>query len=133
MPGANPWSTRYEFWRSMPRASHFQFLAAAFFMFLPAGLLTDIGRLGGNGSGRLAANARFSGGIAMAYLLAMRHGLRWMLLVIAAHLVLVSQFERIFGPIGAPLSGQALQARLAFDVNVSTTAILISFLIISQL
>jgi serine phosphatase RsbU (regulator of sigma subunit) len=133
MAGENPWSARYEFWKSMPARSHFLFMAGVFCMFLPAGLLNDIPLLGASRPVRLAAAALLSGTLAVAYTYGFRRGLRWTLLVIASHVLAVSQFDRIFGPIGPPLTGDALHARLALDVNISTTAILVSFLLISQL
>jgi hypothetical protein len=82
MARADSWSTRYEFWKSMPASSQAAFLAGVFFMFAPAGLLADIPQMGANGPMRLAANAFFAGGIAVAYVIAARHRPRWLLVVI---------------------------------------------------
>jgi hypothetical protein len=43
------------------------------------------------------------------------------------------QFDRLFGPSGSALTGNALQARLALDVNATTTAIIIGFILLSRL
>jgi serine phosphatase RsbU (regulator of sigma subunit) len=47
--------------------------------------------------------------------------------------IVVSQFDHLAGPIGLPLTGEALRARLAQDVNGSTTAIVVSFVLLSHL
>jgi serine phosphatase RsbU (regulator of sigma subunit) len=133
MAGPNQWSTRYDLWRSMPATSHALFLAGVFFMFLPAGLLTDISVLGANRPARLAANALLSGALAIAYVLAIRQRLRWVLVLIAVHVLILSEFDRVAGPAGLPLTGKALQTRLAMDVNGSTTAIIVSFMLLSHL
>jgi len=129
---AGQWSEQYDFWKSMAARSHVLFLAGVFCMFLPAGLLSDIPAMGANGTGRLVANALFSGTIAVGYVLAVRRNPRWVLLPLAANLLLASQFDRIFGPAGPPLTGQALQIRLAADVNLSTSAIIIAFVLLSH-
>ena len=72
---------------------------------------------------RLAANAIFAGGIALAYVIALRQHARWFLVVVGIHLLLVSQFDRLLGPAGMPLVGDALRGRLAADVNGATTSI----------
>lgn len=133
MVRADSWSTRYEFWKSMPASSHAAFLAGVFFMFAPAGLLGDIPQMGANGPMRLAANAFFAGGIAVAYVVAVRHRVHWLLLVVGVHLFLAGQFDRLLGPVGVALTGKALQARLAADVGGATTSITVSFVLLSHL
>ena len=130
MAAANRWSRRYQFWQAMPPRSHALFLVGVFFMFLASGVLADIPRMGGTGPVQFAANALFAGGIAVGYVVALRQGLRWLAAVMALHLLIASQFDRIFGPPGAPLSGDALQARLLLDVNGATTAIIVAFVVI---
>ena len=117
----------------MPASSHAVFLAGVFFMFAPSGLLSDIPQMGASGPVRLAASVVFAGGIAVAYVTALRLRPRWLLVVIGAHLVLASQFDRLLGPVGAPLAGDALRGRLAADVNGATTSILVSFILLSHL
>jgi serine phosphatase RsbU (regulator of sigma subunit) len=75
----------------------------------------------------------FAGGIAVAYVIALRLQPRWLLLVIGVHLLLASQFDRLLGPVAAPLTGEALRGRLAADVNGATTSILVSFVLLSHL
>jgi hypothetical protein len=132
MARADSWWTRYEFWKSMPASSHAVFLAGVFFMFAPSGLLNDIPQMGASGPLRLAASVLFSGGIAVAYVIAVRRRPRWLVAVIGLHLLLVSQFDRLLGPVGAPLAGDALRGRLAADVNAATTSILVSFVLLSH-
>jgi serine phosphatase RsbU (regulator of sigma subunit) len=133
MARADSWSTRYEFWKSMPASSHAVFLAGVFFMFAPAGLLGDIPQMGASGPMRLAANAFFAGGISLAYVVAVRHRVHWLLLVVAVHLFLAAQFDRLLGPVGVGLTGKALQARLAADVGGAITSITVSFVLLSHL
>lgn len=131
MRAASPWSRRYDFWRSIPTPSNVIFLAGVFMMFIPAGLLTDIAVLGGNPAARLIASALLSGSLAVAYVVVFRYRPRWTLLLIAVHVLVVSQFDRLAGSVGAPLTGDALHARLAADVNGSTMAIVASFVLLS--
>src|SRR5262245_18591741 len=126
MAGTGPWSTHYAFWKSMPASSHAVFLASVFFMFAPGGLLSDIPQMGASGPLRLTASVIFAGGIAMAYVIAVRQRARWLLVVVGVHLLLASQFDRLLGPVGAPLAGDALRGRLSADVNGATTSILVS-------
>jgi phosphoserine phosphatase RsbU/P len=133
MAGADSWSTQYAFWKSVPASSHAVFLAGVFFMFAPAGLLTDIPQMGANGPIRLAASAVFAGGIALAYVVAVRRHALWLLVIVGLHLLLASQFERLFGPLGEPLAGEALHRRLTADVNGASTSIIISFVLLSHL
>jgi serine phosphatase RsbU (regulator of sigma subunit) len=124
---------RYDFWRTVPRSSHVLFLAGVFTIFLPAGLLTDIPLLGANPPGRLAFAALLSGGIAVAYVVVVRLRRGWTLPLIGFHVLVFTQFERIAGPLGPPLTGDALRSRLALDVNGSTFATVIGFVLLSQL
>ena len=117
----------------MSTRSNALFLAGVFFMFIPAGLLSDIPRLGVNGPLRLLANAIFSGGVAVLYVAVLSRRPHWFAIPIAVQLLITVEFDRLFGAPGPPLTGSALQARLAADVNVSTVAIIISFVLLSNL
>jgi hypothetical protein len=101
MAGADSWSTQYAFWKSMPASSPAVFLAAVFFMFAPGGLLSDIPQTGASGPLRLTASLICAGGIAMAYVTAVRQRPRWLLVVVGVHMLIASQFDRLLGP-GAP-------------------------------
>ena len=108
------------------------FLAGVFFTFLPAGLLTDIAQLGANDAVRLAAHVLFAGGMAMTYVIVVRHQPRLLPVLVGFHIIFTVEFDRIFGPIGPPLTGDALRARLMTDVNGATTAIVLGFVLLSQ-
>ena len=117
----------------MPASSYLLFLAGVFVTFLPAGLLTDIPALGANSAARLVFSTLLSGLIAVAYVVVVRMRRRLILPLIVIHVLLFSQFERIAGPKGAPLDGEALRARLVADVNGSIAALTMGFVLLSQL
>jgi serine phosphatase RsbU (regulator of sigma subunit) len=116
----------------MSHRSYVLFLAGVFFTFLPAGLLTDIARLGANDPLRLTVNALFSGGVAVAYVLVVRHRPRLLVVLVALQIFFALEFDRLFGPPGAPLEGAALRARLVTDVNGAIFAIIAGFVLLSQ-
>lgn len=116
----------------MSRRSYVLFLAGVFFTFVPAGLLTDIARLGANGPLRLAANGLFAGGVAVAYVLIVRHWPRLLPVLVVLQVVFTIESNRIVGPLGPPLAGEALKARLVADVNTATFAIVLGFVLLSQ-
>ena len=84
----------------MSAGSRLAFLAGGFFIFAPTGLLGDLSSLGGNSFSRLMASVAFSGGIAVAYLVAIRRP-RWVPAVIALQLIITLQFDRWFGAVPA--------------------------------
>lgn len=127
------WAKRSRYWRSLPARSQALFLTGVFCMFLTSGLLSDMSSLGGNTVPRLIANSCLSGGLAVGYVLLARFGLQWLVPLLVVHILAVTQFDRVFGAIGPPLTGQALQMRMAIDVNGTTSAIILSFVLISQL
>jgi serine phosphatase RsbU (regulator of sigma subunit) len=117
----------------MPRSAYVLFLAGVFATFMPAGVLTDIPLLGANPPGRLIFSALLSGMLAVSYVLVIP---RWRLLtlpLIAVHVLVTVYFDRLAGPPGPALAGEALRARMSLDVSVSTTAIVIGFVLFSQL
>src|SRR5262245_53279183 len=126
-------TSRYDFWRSMPWLSYAVFLTGVFALFLPAGLLTDIPKLGANSPRRLVSTALLSGGLAVAYMILGRFHRKWLPLLVAMHVLVVAQFDRLVGPVGVPLTGDALSSRLALDVNGSTVAIIVAFILLSNL
>jgi serine phosphatase RsbU (regulator of sigma subunit) len=128
-----PWSDRFYLWRSMPRSAHMLFLAGVFTIFLPAGLLTDIPLLGANSPKRLILSALLSGLLAISYVIVVPRWRFWTLPLIAVHILAAMYFDRFAGPAGPPLAGDALRARLSMDVNVSISAIIIGFVLFSQL
>jgi len=108
-------------------------LAGVFCLFFTSGLLMDIASLGGNTATRLVANAILSGGLATTYVLVVRLGARWIIPLVAMHILIASQFDKVFGHAGAPLTGDALRTRMQIDVNVTTVAIILSFVLLSHL
>jgi hypothetical protein len=126
-------SDRFEFWRSMPRASYVLFLAAVFVTFSPAGVLTDIPVLGANQPGRLVFSALLSGALAVTYVVVVWRWRFWIIPVVAIHILVTMYFDRLAGPVGPALTGDALGARLSLDVAVSTTGIIVGFMLFSHL
>ncbi len=116
----------------MPPSAYLLFLAGVFATFMPAGVLTDIPLLGANPPPRLVFSALLSGVLAVSYVLVIP---RWLLTLplIAIHVLATVYFDRIAGPVGPPLAGEALRARMSLDVSISTTAIIIGFVLFSQL
>ncbi|HMF15289.1 MAG TPA: hypothetical protein VKE94_23405, partial [Gemmataceae bacterium] len=115
----------------MSRSSHAAFLTGVFFTFLPTGLLTDIPRLGADSPARLAAISALSGTLAIAYVLVAQWRRKLLPLLVAFHVALVMEFDRVVGPVGLPLAGDALHARLIFDINGATFGIIIGFSLLS--
>ena len=116
----------------MSARSHVLFLAAVFFLFVPAGLLTDIPQLGANGTVRLLASSLVSGALAVAYVVVLREWPSRLPFLIAAHVAVIVWFDRIFGAPGVALLGAALHTRLVIDVNIATTSITAGFLLFSH-
>src|SRR5882672_7308037 len=131
MAGAPKWSTRFASWKSMSPRSYALFLTGVFFTFLPAGLLTDIARLGANGPIRLAANALLAGAVAVVYVLVVHRLPRLFPLLVALHIAVALKGDRLVGPVGSPLNGAALRARLLADVNGATVAIIVGFVLLT--
>lgn len=132
MAGARRWSTRYESWKAMSRLSYALFLAGVFFTFLPTALLADIAHLGDNGPIRLAATGLYAGAIAVTYVLVVRYRPRFLPVLVGLHILSGIEFDRIFGPAGPTLAGEALRARLLADVNGATFAIVLGFTLVSH-
>jgi len=116
----------------MSPRSYALFLTGVFFTFLPAGLLTDIASLGANGPIRLAANAFMAGAVAVAYVLVVHRRPRFLPLLVALHIAVAMEGDRLVGAVGSPLSGAALRARLLTDVNGATLAIIVGFVLLTH-
>src|SRR5262249_58530433 len=52
--------------------------------------------------------------------------------LVALHIAFAIEFDGILGPPGPPLAGEALRARLLADVNVATSAIIVGFVLLSN-
>jgi len=120
-------------WKTLSPPAQGLLLAGVFCLFFTSGLLMDIASLGGNTATRLIANAILSGGLATTYVLVVRLGARWIIPLVAMHILIASQFDKVFGHAGVPLTGDALRTRMQIDVNVTTVAIILSFVLLSQL
>lgn len=120
---------RFEFWRAVSTMSHTTFLAGVFFMFLPVGLLTDISRLGSDSVPRLIAEMLFSGGIAVAYVLAVRRP-RWFPVLVLAHILLSMELARLART--TPLAGASLEARIQADTSGIVASLIASFVLLSN-
>ena len=68
----------------------------------------------------------------MAYVVAVRRQLACLVAVVGLNLPVASQFDRLIGPAGTPLAGEALRARLTADVNGASTSIMVSFVLLSH-
>ena len=119
---------RFEFWRAVSTMSHTTFLAGVFFMFLPVGLLTDISSPGSDPVPRLIAEMLFSGGIAVAYVLAARRP-RWLPVLVLAHMLLSMELTQLART--APLAGAALESRIRADTGV-VASLIASFVLLSN-
>src|SRR5262245_25749430 len=132
MASSTTWPRNFESWKSMSRSSYAAFLIGVFFTFLPTGLLTDIPRLGADSPPRLAAISVLSGTLAVAYVLVVHWRPKFLWLLVAFHIALAMEFDRILGPVGPPLMGEALHTRLLVDINGATFGIIIGFSLLSH-
>ena len=98
-------------------------------MFLPVGLLTDISRLGSDPVPRLVLEMLFGGGIAVAYVVAVRRP-RWLPVLILAHILLSMELTRLGRT--APLSGASLAARIQADTSGVVASLIASFVLLSN-
>ena len=131
MKGLGRWTGRFEFWQAIPVTSYVMFLVGVFFMFLPVGVLGDITSFGSNPPSRLLAQMLFSGGIAVAYVVAARRP-RWIPALVIAHLFITWRFDRLVDSQTTPLAGQALKTRLQTDTSVVVFALSVSFILLSH-
>jgi serine phosphatase RsbU (regulator of sigma subunit) len=131
MSSADDWARRRKFWSTLPPASNAMFLAGVFSLFMSVGLLDDILSLGTDPPSRLVADMLLSGATAVAYILTVRRP-RWLPVLIAVHVIVFSQFNRLLAPRTAPLGPQALHARLASDTGAVIGAIAIGFFLLSR-
>jgi serine phosphatase RsbU (regulator of sigma subunit) len=125
------WARRAEFWRSIPSASYAIFLAGVFLIFAPMGVLGDIANLGNNPPLRLLASACLSGGLAVLYVVVANRP-KWLPLLIAGHVLITLQFERLVPAQTAPLAGEMLKARLRMDTLFVFVSLTLAFILLSQ-
>jgi serine phosphatase RsbU (regulator of sigma subunit) len=124
------WWRRRDVWRSMPIASYATFIGGVFLMFSTVGLLGDMSSLGSDSPSRLAVEMLFSGGLAVAYLVAFRRP-RWLLAVAAIHIFLQMQSGRLFPAPAPPLAGEALHKRLQTDGQLIVLALAAALITLS--
>jgi sigma-B regulation protein RsbU (phosphoserine phosphatase) len=115
----------------MPARSQALFLAGTFLLFLPAGLLSDIAALGAKPLSRLVLTSLMSGGIAVAYMLITRYRVRWLPILVVAHVAASATLGSTLPAMGAPLAGAALERRLTIDVQLVTLSLVASFILLS--
>jgi serine phosphatase RsbU (regulator of sigma subunit) len=116
----------------MSRSSYVAFLIGVFFTFMPTGLLIDIPHLGADSPARLAANSLLAGALAVTYVVVVHWRPKFLPLLVAFHIALAMEFDKIAGPSGPALAGEALHARLLVDMNGSIFAIIIGFSLLSH-
>src|SRR4030095_12667419 len=73
-----------------------------------------------------------SGALAVVYVLVVWQRPRLLPLLVAVHVIVAIEADRIVGPLGAPLTGEALRARLTADVNATIAAIIFGFVFLSR-
>ena len=116
----------------MSRRSYALFLAGVFFTFLPRRYWPTSLIWEHNGPIRLAATGLYAGAIAVTYVLVVRYRPRFLPVLVGLHILSAIEFDRIFGPAGPTLAGEALRARLLADVNGATCAIVLGYILLSH-
>jgi serine phosphatase RsbU (regulator of sigma subunit) len=117
--------------RSTPIRSQLLFFAGTFFVFLPTGLLTDVSELGATPPGRLVLASVIAGGTAVAYTVVARFGAIWMAVLAPFHVLGLAALDGVVEPLGRPLTGEALRARLGLDVLFTVLSLIAGFSLLS--
>ena len=117
--------------RTTPLRSQLLFFAGTFFVFLPTGLLTDVAELGATPLGRLVLACVIGGGTAVAYTVVARFGAIWMAVLAPFHVLGLAALDGVVQPLGAPLTGEALRARLGLDVLFTVLSLIAGFSLLS--
>jgi len=125
------WKTGSQFMRSMPLKAQLLFYAGTFFVFLPTGLLTDVSELGATPVGRLVLASVIAGATAVAYIVVARFGTIWMAVLAPFHVFGLAALNRVVEPLGLPLTGDALKARLGLDVGLTVLSLIAGFTFLS--
>ena len=94
-------------------------------------LLTDIVNNGLYPPLRLMESALLSGGLGVVYFVVANRP-KWFPLLIAGHILVVSQFDRLTPAPTPPLVGEALQARLRTDTSIVSASLIVSFILLSH-
>jgi len=122
---------RAQFWKSIPSGSYVIFLFGVFFMFLPTGLLGDIAGQGNNPPVRLMLSLLLSGTISVTYIIVSNRP-KWFPVLIAAHILVISQFDRMVPALTGSMTGDALHARLRIDTTIVSISLIVSFMLLTH-
>jgi hypothetical protein len=125
------WTTPSLFLRGMPLGAQLLFFGGTFLVFLPTGLLTDVSELGATPVGRLALASAIAGATAVAYIVVARYGAIWMAVLAPFHVWGLAALNRVVEPLGPPLTGDALKARLGIDVGLTVLSLIVGFSLLS--
>lgn len=107
------------FWQTTSDSGRFLLAAAIFALFATLGFLTDVATLGRSSAFRLAVITLLSGGGALAYAIVAFRNMKWMPLVVAAHVALSVALPRLI-PLEPPIVADERTAeRLAGRLNVN--------------
>jgi serine phosphatase RsbU (regulator of sigma subunit) len=94
-------------------------------------VLTDVSELGATPVGRLVVASVIGGAIAVAYTVAARYGTIWMAVLAPFHIFGLGALNSILEPLGRPLIGDALKARLGLDVGLTVLSLVAGFSLLS--
>jgi hypothetical protein len=111
--------------------SQLLFFVGTFFLFLPTGLLTDVPALGATPLPLLVALSALAGIATIGYVLGGRYDRRLIVVLVPLHLGGAHVLSRALGPMGPPLAGEALRARLGADVGITVLSLVASFIVLS--
>jgi serine phosphatase RsbU (regulator of sigma subunit) len=125
------WTTTSRFLRTTPIRLQLLFFAGAFFVFMPTGLLTDVAELGAMPPGRLVLACAIGGATAVAYTVVARYGAIWMAVLAPFHVFGLAALDGVVEPLGLPLTGEALKARLGLDVLFTVLSLIAGFSLLS--
>ena len=125
------WGSGSQFMRTTPVRLQLLFFAGTFFVFLPTGLLTDVSELGATPPGRLVLASAIAGGTAVAYTVVARFGAIWMAVLAPFHVLGLAALGGVVQPLGTPLTGDALKARLGLDVLFTVLSLIAGFILLS--
>jgi serine phosphatase RsbU (regulator of sigma subunit) len=95
------------------------------------GVLGDIANLGNNPPPRLLASVCLSGSLSVLYVVIANRP-KWLPLLVAGHIVVTLQFDRLVPAQTALLAGEMLKARLRVDTLFVFVSLTLAFILLSQ-
>jgi serine phosphatase RsbU (regulator of sigma subunit) len=95
------------------------------------GVLGDIAHLGNNPPLRLLATVCLSGSLSVLYVM-VANWPKWIPLLVAAHVLVTMQFDRLVPAETAPLAGEMLKGRLRHDTVFVFASLTLAFILLSQ-